>query len=62
MTKEPNPGVSRDARISNEGLSRLEKHLQLGTKMSEPIRQQWLKRYGDEARVLLKKHGYELND
>ena len=60
--KIPVPGVSREGRIFNEGLARLEKHLQLGTKMSAPIRQQWLKRYGDEARALLKKHGYELNE
>ena len=62
MSKNSNPGVSRDNRISDEGLSRLEKHLRLGTKINELVLQQWVVRYGDKARNLLKKYGYEIND
>ncbi len=56
------PGISREQRISNEGLERLEKHLQRGMKISSPVLQQWIRRYGEDARVLLKDYGYEIND
>lgn len=56
------PGVSREQRLSDEGLARLDKHLRLGMKISSPVLRQWIKRYGDDARKLLKKHGYEVND
>ncbi len=62
MIKKPNPGVSRDSRISDEGLLRLEKHPQLGNKINVMVLQQWVRRYGDEARNLLKKYGYKIND
>ena len=51
------PGVSREQRISDEGLARLEKQLKSGVKVSAMVLQQWIKRYGDPARDLLKKHG-----
>ena len=56
------PGISREQRISTEGLERLEKHLQRGMKISLPVLQQWIRRYGEDARVLLKDYGYEIND
>lgn len=59
---KPVPGVSRQQRISDEGLARLEKQLQSGVKISSVVLQQWIKRYGDEARMLLKSHGYEFKD
>jgi len=62
MTKEPNPGTSRNHRISVEGLARLEKHLKLGNKISKQVLQQWVKRYGESAKNLLKKYGYVLDD
>ena len=62
MTKSPNPGVSREQRISIEGLARLEKHLKSGSKISKQVLQQWVKRYGDSAKNLLKKYGYDLSD
>jgi hypothetical protein len=31
-------------------------------KISAQVLQQWIKRYGEDARVLLKKYGYEFND
>lgn len=62
MTKNPNPGVSREQRISDEGLARLERHLKLGNKISKLVLQQWVKRYGEAANILLKKYGYGLDD
>jgi len=59
---KPVPGVSREQRISAEGLSRLEKQLRSGRKISTQVLKQWIKRYGDDARVLLKGYGYEFND
>ena len=56
------PGVSREKRISDEGLARLEKQLKLGIKTSEPVLQQWVRRYGDAARDLLKKYHREIDD
>ena len=59
---KPAPGVSREQRISDEGLSRLEKQLRSGRKISTQVLKQWIKRYGDDARQLLKRYGYEFND
>lgn len=58
----PDPGVSREQRISDEGLSRLDNQLRSGRKISSQVLQQWIKRYGDDARQLLKRYGYEFND
>lgn len=54
--KQPNPGVSREKRSSDEGLQRLEKHLKNGSRMSHPILKQWIKRYGDSARKLIRQY------
>ena len=59
---KPVPGVSREQRISDEGLARLEIQLQRGMKISVQVLQQWIKRYGEDARVLLKAYGYEFDD
>lgn len=56
------PGVSREKRISNEGLARLEKQLELGMNIKAEVLQQWVRRYGDDARELLKKYHRELDD
>ncbi len=50
------PGVSRSDRISAEGLARLEKQLESGINISSPVLAQWIKRYGDSARRIIKKH------
>ncbi len=50
--KKTSPGVTRESRISNEGLQRLEKHLLAGSKMTQRVRDQWILRYGDAAREL----------
>ncbi len=60
MEKQRNPGVSRDNRISDEGLERLEKHLNGGTKMTKMVLEQWIKRYGEPARALIKRYRPEL--
>ncbi len=54
--KIPKPGVSREERISDEGLQRLENHLQNGSQMSTMVLKQWIKRHGEPARQLLKKY------
>ncbi|MCW8931427.1 MAG: hypothetical protein OQL19_14445 [Gammaproteobacteria bacterium] len=53
---KPHPGVSREERISKEGLQRLEEHLKNGSRMKPSILKQWIKRYGDSARQLIKQH------
>ena len=58
MTKMPRtPGVSRDERLSDEGLQRLEKQLASGVRVNTPVLAQWIRRYGDEARQIIKRHG-----
>lgn len=55
--RKPTPGVTREARISDEGLQRLEAHLKQGAKIGDAVLAQWIKRYGDAARDLIKHYG-----
>ena len=55
--KVPSPGVSRQDRLSDEGLQRLEKQLARGMKMNVTVLAQWIKRYGEPAREIIKHHG-----
>jgi hypothetical protein len=50
------PGVTREARISDEGLRRLEKQLQTGAPISVMVLRQWIRRYGEDARQLLSRY------
>ena len=52
---ERKPGVSREARISGEGLKRLERQLQAGT-IAPAVLEQWVRRYGDAARELIARY------
>ncbi len=54
--KKSAPGVSRPNRISVEGLRRLEQQLQSGAKMSQPVLDQWIARYGEPARNIIEKY------
>lgn len=56
MIKKPDPGVSREQRISDEGLRRLEKQLQSGVNISASVLQQWIKRYGEAAAAIIDKY------
>jgi len=56
MSGSNKPGVSRGQRISEEGLKRLQKQLQSGVRISEPVLQQWVKRYGNAARDIIQKY------
>jgi len=56
MKDKPVPGVSRQQRISDEGLQRLEKQLSSGPNISAMVLKQWVKRYGDAARNLIRKY------
>ncbi|MDH5484916.1 MAG: hypothetical protein OEY43_06720 [Gammaproteobacteria bacterium] len=58
----PVPGVSRHNRISDEGLQRLEKQLASNLKISKVVLAQWIKRYGDPARNLIKKYACYTGD
>lgn len=58
----PNPGVSREQRISDDGLHRLEKQLQSGVRIARPVLLQWVKRYGEPARAIIEQHGYTLEE
>ena len=53
---KPTPGVSRPDRLTDEGLTRLEKQLESGVNISSQVLAQWIKRYGDAARTIIKKH------
>ena len=57
MPHEKSPGISRQQRISDEGLARLEKQLLSGVRLSSVVLAQWVKRYGDSARELKLRHG-----
>lgn len=50
------PGVTREDRLSEEGLLRLDRQLTRGGKISNFVLAQWIKRYGDSARNIIKKH------
>ncbi len=56
MSENDKPGVSREQRISDEGLKRLQKQLQSGVRISESVLEQWVKRYGDAATDIIKKY------
>lgn len=53
----PSPGVSREDRISDKGLQRLEEQLARGGQVSVLVLAQWIRRYGDAARDIIKRHG-----
>ena len=53
----PIPGISRENRISDEGLQRLERQLQRGGQISDAVLAQWIRRYGDAAREIIARHG-----
>ena len=55
--RKSSPGVSREHRISEEGLQRLEKQLQSGVGVSDQVLAQWIKRYGELAVGIIKQHG-----
>lgn len=55
-TKKPRPGVSRQDRLSDEGLARLENQLASGVNISPRVLEQWIKRYGDSAREIINKY------
>ena len=56
----PRPGISREDRISEEGLKRLELQLRRGSGISQQVLEQWVKRYGEAARKLIRAHGREV--
>jgi len=56
-SKIPSPGISRQDRLSGEGLQRLEKHLATGASINVPVLAQWIRRYGEPAREIIKRHG-----
>jgi hypothetical protein len=55
--RQRTPGVSRQERISDAGLERLEKQLQSGSQISDPVLAQWIRRYGEAAREIIRAHG-----
>jgi hypothetical protein len=57
MSGKPSPGVSRSDRISNAGLERLEKQLQHGSQVSDAVLTQWIRRYGEAAREIIRTAG-----
>ncbi len=53
---KPEPGVSRQHRISEQGLQRLENQLTRGARMSDEVLAQWIRRYGAAAREIIRRH------
>jgi hypothetical protein len=51
------PGISRDHRISGEGLQRLGQMLARGGQVSDAVLAQWIRRYGEPARALVREAG-----
>lgn len=51
------PGISRDERISEEGLARLHELLARGGQVSDVVLAQWIRRYGDAAREVIRNAG-----
>lgn len=60
--RQRTPGVSREHRISAAGLERLERQLQSGSQISDPVLAQWIRRYGDAAREIIRAHGRYRSD
>jgi hypothetical protein len=55
--RDAQPGIGRERRLGDEGLRRLEAQLTRGTRLSDAVLAQWLRRYGEAARQLLRAHG-----
>jgi hypothetical protein len=53
--RKPLPGVSRETRLSDEGLQRLERQLRAGT-ISKTVLEQWVRRYGKAAQQLIDRY------
>ena len=51
------PGISRDNRLSEQGLARLENQLERGSQISDAVLSQWIRRYGDAARDVIRRYG-----
>jgi len=54
--RQPAPGISRTERLSVEGLQRLDRQLAPGSQISDAVLMQWLRRYGESAKVIIKQH------
>ncbi len=55
--KQGIPGISRQNRLSAVGLERLERQLASASRISDQVLTQWIKRYGEAARGIIRKHG-----
>lgn len=55
-SRKASPGISRSARLSHEGLRRLETQLASGVNVSAQVLEQWVKRYGDAAREIIERY------
>ena len=54
--RKPEPGVGQRNRSTADGLARLAIHLERGERISDMVLRQWIRRYGDDARELLRRH------
>jgi hypothetical protein len=55
-SQDKRPGITRADRVSEEGLQRLERQLQRGARISEQVKQQWVKRYGQQALDIISRY------
>ncbi len=60
--KKSLPGISRENRISEEGLKRLRIQLESGRKISKPVLNQWIQRYGEKAIQLMNEYGIDYDE
>ena len=56
MNQKPRPGVDRSKRLSEQGLQRLEKQLKSGIRISDPVLEQLIKRYGEAASEIIRRY------
>ena len=62
MATKPRPGVSRQRTTADEGLARLEKQLRTVSGITDFVLLQWIRRYGEAARVIMRRHGRNPED
>ena len=54
--RKPSPGVDREDRLSDQGLQRLQKQLASVININDLVLEQWIKRYGDAAREIIRRY------
>lgn len=62
MTTKPRPDAFPKRTTTDDGLAQLEKQLRTASAISESVLLQWIRRYGEAARVIMRRHGRNPED